>query len=170
MPNRHKFSDHKIRVYKIYKLSLIVGYQFYYAASRQRHCTFINSIPGKKLSDGRVINGKGRLTNNRIDVFQNIYGHVIRSNKGNPEAMSKGVLASLKHYCSTIEKPQHEDCPIGTNSWCSYQRDKATNQSLHRPVRDPTSQGIHDGIRQCRRNCRRSLVYRRQKNCRSKTI
>ena len=92
---------------------------------------------GRKLADGKAINGKGRLTNIRIGIFQNIYGHVIRNNKGNSTAMEKGVRASLKHYCSTVEKPQHEDCPEGYTSWCSYQRDKATGKQTHRLVKNP---------------------------------
>ena len=94
---------------------------------------------GRKLADGKAINGKGRLTNIRIGIFQNIYGHVIRNNKGNSTAMEKCVRASLKHYCSTVEKPQHEDCPEGDTSWCSYQRDKATGKQTHRPVKNPNS-------------------------------
>ena len=31
--------------------------------------------------------------------------------------MSKGVLASLKQYCSTNEVPQYESCPPGATIW-----------------------------------------------------
>lgn len=40
----------------------------------------------------------------------------------------------LKHYSSTLEKPRHEDCPVGKNSWCSYQLDVANKQNTHKPV------------------------------------
>ena len=101
---------------------------------------------GKKLSDDRVINGKGRLTNSRIDVFQSIYGSVLRKNKGNPKAMSQGVIASLKHYCSTDNKPQHDDCPKGADSWCKYQSDLATGNKTYRPPKEPIAKAIQDII------------------------
>ena len=50
------------------------------------------------LSDGKAIDGKGMLTNLCIDALQSLYGYVLRSNKGNCEAMAKGVMVSLfKH-------------------------------------------------------------------------
>ena len=88
------------------------------------------------------MSGRGRLTNKRINVFQNLYGHNISTNKGNPEAMSKAVKASLKHYCSTREKPQHDDCPPGPKSWCSYQRDLANGTTEHREIKDPIPEAI----------------------------
>ena len=106
----------------------------------------VRDYKGKKLKDGKVINGKGRLTNNRINVFQNLYGHAIRSNKGRPKSMSKAVMASLKHYCSTIEKPQHEDCPVGPTSWCSFQRDIANNTHEHKPIKNPITPAIREII------------------------
>ena len=47
------------------------------------------SLTGKKLSDGKGLGRKGRLTTARIDTLQNFYGLTIRNNKGNSEAMSK---------------------------------------------------------------------------------
>lgn len=88
---------------------------------------------GKKLADGKCINGKGRLTNTRIDAFQSLYGHVLRKNKGDAAAMSTGVSAILKHYSSTEEKPQHDDCPVGKESWCRYQSDIVTGEQTYRP-------------------------------------
>ena len=41
----------------------------------------ICQILDKKLSDGKSIGGKGRLTNNRIDTFQNFYGLAIKKKK-----------------------------------------------------------------------------------------
>ena len=66
-----------------------------------------------------------------------MYGHAIRINKGDVKAMSKAVLASLKHYCSTVENPQHEDCPPGQTSWCSYQRNLATGSVTYKQVKSP---------------------------------
>lgn len=78
---------------------------------------------GKKLADGKALNGTGRLTNARIDTIQNFYGRSIRDNKGDAKAMARATHAILKHYSSSAEVPRHDDCPEGPSSWCSYQRD-----------------------------------------------
>ena len=78
----------------------------------------------------------------RIDTIQNFYGKAIRDNKGSAKAMSKAVHAILKHYASTPEKPQHEDCPMGKDSWCSYNRDQATGQTTHVPIKDPLPEAV----------------------------
>jgi hypothetical protein len=44
-----------------------------------------NDNKGKKLSDGKSIGGKGRLTDKIINRMQNFYGRAIRENKGNQE-------------------------------------------------------------------------------------
>ena len=67
----------------------------------------------KKLSDGKGIGGKARVTSVKIDTFQNLYGLAIKSNKGNSEAMSKATLVILYHY---MEQANHEYCPKGINS------------------------------------------------------
>ena len=50
--------------------------------------------------------------------------------------MSNATKAILKHYCSAVEKPQHDYCPPGPQSWCSFQRDKATGTNLHKPIKN----------------------------------
>ena len=85
-----------------------------------------SSNKGRKLSDGKGISGKGRLTTGKMDVLQNYYGLAIRENLDNVEEMVKAAKASLLHVASTKEKPQHHLCPKGKNSWCGYQRDSKT--------------------------------------------
>lgn len=51
--------------------------------------------------------------------------------------MSRATHAILRHYSSTLEKPQHEDCPTGRNLWCSYNRDVATGEKTHVPIKNP---------------------------------
>lgn len=97
---------------------------------------------GKKLDDGKGLGGKGRLTLTRIDTLQNFYGKAIRDNKGDAKAMSKATHAILKHYSSTPEQPRHEDCPMGKDSWCSYNRDQATGQATHAPIKDPIPDAV----------------------------
>ncbi|KAK3798133.1 hypothetical protein RRG08_049965 [Elysia crispata] len=36
--------------------------------------------------------------------------------------LRKKTMWTLKHFCSTDDKPQHEDCPAGKDSWCFFQR------------------------------------------------
>ena len=81
---------------------------------------------GRKLSDGKGISGKGRLTTGKMDVLQNYYGLAIRGNLDSVEEMGKAVKASLFHVASTEDNPQHHLCPKGKGSWCGYQRDSKT--------------------------------------------
>lgn len=97
---------------------------------------------GRKLSDGKGLGGVGRLTIKRIDTFQNFYGKVIRENKGDAKAMSKATHAILKHYSSTPEEPRHDDCPKGSSSWCTYQKDMANGTNLHKPIKNPLCPAI----------------------------
>ena len=52
-----------------------------------------NKNRGRKLSDGKTIGGKGRLTDNIVDSIQNYYGQAIRSNVGNLKATQGTVWA-----------------------------------------------------------------------------
>ena len=69
----------------------------------------------------------------RIDTFQNFYGLAIKRNKGNPQAISAATMAILSHY---KENPSHEDYPQGKDSWCSFNKDKATGENTYRPIKD----------------------------------
>lgn len=92
---------------------------------------------GKRLEDGKYLSGAGRLTLARIDTMQSFYGLAIRQNKGDAKAMAKATMAILYHYASTPENPQHDDCPTGSASWCSFQRDIANGTNNHKPIKDP---------------------------------
>ena len=78
---------------------------------------------GVKLSDGKGLAGRGRLTDGKIDVLQNYYGLSVRENLDDVSKMAKAINASLYHVASTDENPQHHLCPGGENSWCGYKRD-----------------------------------------------
>lgn len=84
---------------------------------------------GMKLSDGKTVGGKGRLTDKIIDKIQNYYGEAIRNNSGNLEGMKASIWAIFKHMIRDEHKTldeQHSLCPKGTNSWCTYGRDRNT--------------------------------------------
>ncbi|GFX12036.1 uncharacterized protein TNCV_2998191 [Trichonephila clavipes] len=74
-----------------------------------------------KLSDGKSIGGKGRLTYRMIDLITTYYGNAIRQNKTCLSDMRKAVWAVYFHICSSDEEPLHSFCPVGPNSWCKYQ-------------------------------------------------
>ena len=82
-------------------------------------------LSGKKLSDNKTIGGRGRLTDGMIDSLQNYYGMAVRANAGDLQAMSRAIWASLMHRVSTDEKPQHQYCPPGIESWCGWQAQQA---------------------------------------------
>ena len=54
-----------------------------------------------KLSDGKSIGGRGRLTDRMIDTMQNYYDCAIRKNKNNLDGMVNDVKAGLFHIAST---------------------------------------------------------------------
>ena len=66
----------------------------------------------RKLSDGKGISGKGRLTDKAINTLQNYYGMAIRQNTNDLHSMKKAVGAVLYH-CRYIpnENIQHQFCP-----------------------------------------------------------
>lgn len=85
-------------------------------------------MKGKKLDDGKTLDGKGRLTDSIIDHIQNCYGLAIRQNTGNLEEMRRAIWALYFHTASTDEHPQHGLCPKGENSWCKYNRGLTTGE------------------------------------------
>ena len=98
------------------------------------------------LSDGKAIDGKGMLTNLCIDALQSLYGYVLRSNKGNCEAMAKGVMAILYHYSSTEKDPQYQYSPGGETSWSKFQVDKYNGGQRYRPDKDPIPNAVMEVI------------------------
>ena len=76
--------------------------------------------------------GKGKLTDRMIDRLQNYYGIAIRSNIGNLEGMKKAILATLIHCASSSTKEYHTYCPIGPESWCRFQSDKANGTASYK--------------------------------------
>ena len=77
-----------------------------------------------------------------MDIIQNFYGKTICDYKGDSSGMSRATHAILKHYSSTLENPNHEDCPPGKNSWCSYNRDVASGTNYHQPIKNPSPPAV----------------------------
>ncbi|GFT48680.1 uncharacterized protein TNCV_4632331 [Trichonephila clavipes] len=75
----------------------------------------------KKLSDGKTIGGKGRLTDSLIDKLAHYYGNAIRCNSTSVKEMRKAILGCVwGHSCSTDDEPMHWFCPTNPNTWCKY--------------------------------------------------
>lgn len=74
-----------------------------------------------KLSDGKGISGKGRLTDNLITKLTLYYGNAIRANSESLPDMRNAVWATYFHVRSTDSEPLHSFCPTGLASWCKYQ-------------------------------------------------
>ena len=92
-------------------------------------------LGGEKLSDGKSIGGKGRPTDKMIGSLQNYYGKAIRSNAGSTAEIARAIWASICHQISTDETPRHEFCPEDSESWCKFQKAKATGKNLqHKPA------------------------------------
>ena len=86
-------------------------------------------MKGKKLDDGKILTGKGRLSKSEIDKIQNYYGLAIRRNKNDLENMRKDVWAIFLHKSSTDDNPQHYFCLKNEDSWCKYNRGVLTGET-----------------------------------------
>eukprot|EP00117_Sycon_ciliatum_P017869 scpid82715/ scgid16696/ len=73
-----------------------------------------------KLSDGKALTGKGRLTEKMMDKLQNYYGIAVRGHVGDVDGTYRAIWASLHHHGGS-----HDMCPPGKDSWCKYQQQKA---------------------------------------------
>ncbi|GFU00613.1 uncharacterized protein TNCV_4817891 [Trichonephila clavipes] len=63
-----------------------------------------------------------KLTDSFIDKLQNYYGIAIGSNVNNIEKMQSAVMAAFFHCCSNKNQPMPDQCPVGPDSWCKFQR------------------------------------------------
>lgn len=81
----------------------------------------------KVKKDNRGIGGRGKLTAKLIDELTVYHGLAIRrSINTSVETMKNAIWATYYHKISTDENPQHDECPSGEDSWCSYQKAKAS--------------------------------------------
>lgn len=93
------------------------------------------------------LGGKGKLTGKLIDELSIYYGLAIRRNHDSIEKMRNGIWGTLYHKMSTDENPQHEQCPPGEDSWCSWQRMNATNTLENHHHKTPLSEYVYEAIK-----------------------
>ena len=89
----------------------------------------LRSLVKTCISQEITLGGKtfGSLKSTSIDTYTKFFGNAVRNNKGNVAEMKKAIYATIYHCSSTDEKPHHEKCSTGPNSWCFYQAEKAKN-------------------------------------------
>ncbi|GBO41902.1 hypothetical protein AVEN_273709-1 [Araneus ventricosus] len=101
-----------------------------------------NILKSTKLSDGKKISGRGRLTDAQILLIPKCYGLAIRRNTSKSvDEMSKSIWAIYFHKLTTDAKPQHGLCPMGSDScWCGFNKSLVSGEkyihkhSLPEPV------------------------------------
>ncbi|GFX48158.1 uncharacterized protein TNCV_4114931 [Trichonephila clavipes] len=71
---------------------------------------------GQKLSDGKPLCGRNRLTEAEIDRLQAYYGLAIRRNLSSVKDMQQAIWEIFLHKLSTDEKPQHGFCPSDSDT------------------------------------------------------
>ncbi|KYM94754.1 hypothetical protein ALC62_14605 [Cyphomyrmex costatus] len=99
----------------------------------------------KKKTKG--LGEKGKLTGKLIDELTIYYGLSIRRNCNSIEKMKKEIWATLYHKISTDEKPQHDYCPSGADSWCSWQKAKAFDNLEEYTHKTPLNKEVFNVIR-----------------------
>ena len=127
----------------------------------------LQDYKGKKLEDGKGLGGRGRLTHKLVDTLQVFYGLAIRNNKGDVDAMQREVQASVHHYASTLETPQHDFCPKGQESWCKYQSDLATGKNTYRPLKHPIPEAVCTALKPVYDRLSSPALLEGVKNCRT---
>ncbi|GFX49795.1 uncharacterized protein TNCV_3073481 [Trichonephila clavipes] len=100
---------------------------------------FKAKMRGQKLSDGKALCGKNRLTEASIDQLQIYYGLAIRRNLSSMKDMRQGIWAIFLHKISTDENPQHGFCPSGPDTWCRYKKAQLENKVYHHKHKLPVA-------------------------------
>ena len=83
---------------------------------------------GKKAGVTLGGRGFGKLKQTTIVQLTKYYGLAVRAHPNDVDGMQDAVMATFEHSSSTDEKPQHSRCPVGADSWCFFQKARATGQ------------------------------------------
>ncbi|GFV42742.1 uncharacterized protein TNCV_840971 [Trichonephila clavipes] len=92
---------------------------------------------GIKLSDGKNISGRGRLTLKEVDSIQHYYGLAIRKNLSSVEDVKRAIWAIYFHKLSTEDNPQHALCPLVKKSVSGSHREGLIEKCLHGRTQNP---------------------------------
>lgn len=98
----------------------------------------------KKTHKG--LSGRGKLTDKIINELSNYYGKAIRENNKSVKQMRDAIWATIYHKRSSDENPDHDLCPEGVRSWCTWQRAKATGKLQGYKHKQPLPKNVVDAI------------------------
>ncbi|GFW59984.1 CCHC-type domain-containing protein [Trichonephila clavipes] len=56
---------------------------------------------------------------------------ILCNNIGDLEEMQRAVITAFYHCCSGKSNPMHGQCPLGSESWCAYQRAQSAGKVLY---------------------------------------
>lgn len=87
----------------------------------------------RNIKTKEKLGGKGKLTAVLIKKLTKYYGLAIRRNIESVDEMAKAIMATYYHLCSTNEKPRHENCPPGPDSWCKYRVAEVSDINFDHP-------------------------------------
>ena len=68
------------------------------------------------------------FTNNIMKKLSTYYELAMRRHSDSVEEMRTAIWATFFHKFSTDEKPNHDNCPEGADSWCAYRVAEATGE------------------------------------------
>lgn len=91
--------------------------------------------------------GKGRLTVNVISSLTKYYGLAIRRHPDSVADMQKAIWATFFHKKSSDKKPCHDNCPVGPESWCSWQRSKSAGTLSDYKHKEPLCKEVLEKIK-----------------------
>ncbi|XP_074111956.1 uncharacterized protein LOC141535751 [Cotesia typhae] len=83
----------------------------------------------RKTRTDNHLGGRGKLTEALIKKLSLYYGLAIRRNVNSAKDMKDAIMATYYHMCSTDDKPRHEYCPSGSDSWCKWRKAEALGEN-----------------------------------------
>ncbi|GFV38382.1 uncharacterized protein TNCV_4958251 [Trichonephila clavipes] len=95
-----------------------------------RYTDYYGDGDSKAFDAVKDIYGKDSVTKLEcIGHIQKRVGIRLRKLKSRNKGLGgeSAVIAAFFHCCSSKHQPKHEQCPVGDESWCKFQRAKASN-------------------------------------------
>ncbi|GFW64163.1 uncharacterized protein TNCV_708681 [Trichonephila clavipes] len=100
---------------------------------------------GIKLSDGKNISRRGRLTLKEVDSIQHYYGLAIRKNLSSVEDMKRAIWAIYFHKLCTEDNPQHS-LEKDLLKKCLHGRTQNPNESFNKCIWERIPKTVFVGI------------------------
>ncbi|XP_032663117.1 uncharacterized protein LOC116840472 isoform X1 [Odontomachus brunneus] len=101
----------------------------------------VMAVKLRKIKKNKNLSGEGvgKLTDDVIKELIMYYNLAVRRNTDSLENMKRAIWARFYHRSSTNERPHHEFCPKGLDSWCKWRHAEAngtTAEFYHEPPLD----------------------------------